>query len=348
METVNWNPTGISFSSGGVRTIGHLGVLSHLLSCGVLANVRNWYGCSGGTFCALIGALGASVAWVKDVIQHFDMSRFAGVEDDLVLNFMDRYGVNSGDRMIEFIKRIFETWEPGCSQWTFADLAKKRPGTTLTMIATNLTEGCQKVFGTKDTPDVLLFDAMRASSSIPLYFTPWKDGSGNVFCDGAVSEVYPWTSVTDKEHTLVIVCSDSEIGGRKGKKHEIGSITDYMSCLYRILLKNKAINMPKHWIAVNNKQFSTMDFHITAEDRMALFDEGVAAAAGWNSFRKKVLSSEKHGTRLLSVAPRTLSSCHPSPDRTSDIPLSHSPLRRPCPSQDLRNGELPYARRWSL
>jgi predicted acylesterase/phospholipase RssA len=348
MESGVWNPTGVSFGSGGVRTIGHLGVLSHLLSCGILENVRDWYGCSGGAICALIGALGGSISWINDVIHHFDMSIFAGVEEDLVLNFLDRLGVNSGDRMIEFMKRIFETWEPGCSNWTFADLAAKRPGITLTIIATNLTECKLKLFSTKDTPDVLLFDAMRASSAIPLYFTPWKDTQGNLLCDGAILEVYPWSPVTDKVNTLVVVCSVNDIGGRKERKHDINSVSDYMSSLYHIFTKNRSVKSPRHWIAVNNRKYAVLDFHITAEDRIALFKEGVSAAAGWNSFRKKVLSSEKHGIHRPSLAHRTSPSCHPSPNRKWDTPLLHIPRQQPYPAPDSHTGGSLPARRWSL
>jgi len=343
-----WNPTAVSFGSGGVRTIGHLGVLSHLLSCDALASVRDWYGCSGGTFCALIGALGGTAAWIKDIVHHFDMTHFASIDEDLVINFISRYGVNSGETMIEFIQRIINTWEPGCSEWTFADLAIQRPGITLTMIATNLTEGALKVFNARDTPTVRLFDAMRASCAIPFYFTPWKGEDGSLYCDGAVLEVYPWNCVTDKSNTLVIACSENDIGGRKGKRHEITSLGDYMSCLYRLITKHKSVRSPKHWIAVNNRQFGSIDFRMTVEERSALFGEGVVAAAGWNRFRKKVLSLEKHGIHRPSLDPHILSSCHPSPDKRLDSHQLCNPGQRPCPAPDSRTGDSPRVRRWSL
>jgi predicted acylesterase/phospholipase RssA len=348
MEPDDWNPKGVSFSSGGVRTIGHLGVLSHLLSCGALASVRDWYGCSGGTFCALIGALGGTAAWIEDIIRHFDMSRFAIIDDELVLNFMSHFGVNSGGNMIEFMQRIINTWEPGCSEWTFADFAAKRPGITLTMIATNLTDGNIAVFNARNTPTMRLFDAMRASCAIPFYFTPWKAADGILYCDGAVLEVYPWNCVTDKANTLVVACSDNDIGGRMGKRHEITSLGDYMSCLYRLITKHKSVRAPKHWIAVNNRSFGSMDFHMTEEERFSLFQEGVAAAAGWNRFRKKVLSSERHGSHRPSLALRISSSGHPSPDKTLGNHQSCIPEQPPYPAQDSRTGDSPRVRRWSL
>ena len=337
-----WTPKAVSFSSGGVRTIGHLGVLSHLLRCGALASVRDWYGCSGGTFCALIGALGGSVAWIEDIVRHFDMTQFANIDEDLVLNFTSHYGVNSGEGMIDFIQRIINTWEPGCSDWTFADLAVHRPGITLTMIATNLTEGSIAVFSARTTPTIRLFDAMRASCAIPFYFTPWRGADGSLFCDGAVLEVYPWNCVSDKANTLVVACSANDIGGRKGNRHEITSLGDYMSCLYRLITKHKSVKSPKNWIAVNNRRFGSMEFHITAEDRIALFQEGVAAAAGWDRFRKKVLSSERRGSHRQSVVPRI------SPDKMLDSHQLRIPEQRPCPAPDSRTGDSLPVRRWSL
>jgi len=343
-----WKPTGVSFSAGGARVLGHFGVLSHLLSCGSLDHVRDWYGCSGGVFCALVGALGCTALWIQDLITHLDLAAFGNIEEDTVLNFLDQFGVSSGDKGIQLMKRFIDTWEQGISTWTFADLAMKRPGITFTVIATNLTEGALKVFNATNTPDTLLFDAMRASSAVPLYYTPWKDKNGDLLCDGAILEVYPWSSVIDKAYTLVVVCSDKEISGRPDKKRNIATVADYMSCLMNIMSKSRAIDPPKHWIAVNNSDIGFLDFQITTTERQTLFAEGVAAAKGWETFRKKVLSSETRGIHSLCVGHRTSPSCSPSQNRTLGSHQSCSLPLQPYPSQGLRNEELPRARRWSL
>ena len=348
MGTGIWNPTGVSFSSGGARIVGHFGVLTQLLESGTFDHVRDWYGCSAGAFSALVGALGCSASWIRDLVGHLDLSSFAAVEEEVVINFLEQFGVSSGDKAIQLMKRFMDTWEPGISTWTFRDLAAKRPGINLTIIATNLTEGRLKVFNAQNTPDTPLFDAIRASCTIPFYYIPWRDTNGDLLCDGAALEVYPWTPVTDKAHTLVVVCTDDDISGRPEKKRQIVSVGDYLSCLLDLMTKNKSSVHPRHWIAVNNRDVGFMDFYISPKDRLRLFEEGVNAAKGWDRFRLQVLSAETRETHPPFEGPHTLSSWHPSQNRTLDSPPAHSPARTACLSPDSHSEGPPPARRWSL
>lgn len=328
--------------------MGHFGILSYLHSCDLLGDVRDWYGCSAGSYCALVGALGCSSQWIRDLVQHLDISAFAAIEEDTVINFLDQYGVTSGSTGMQLMKRFIDTWEPGISKWTFADLSAKRPGITLTIIATNLTEGRLKLFSATETPDVLIFDAIRASCAVPFFFTPSKDTNGDLLCDGAALEVYPWSSVVDKARTLVVVCSDTEISGRKPIQNPIRSVGDYLTSLMNLMMKSKSSENPRHWIAVNNSTIGFLDFHITAEKRMLLFEEGVAAATGWNEFRKKVLSAETREIHLPSAGRYISSSSHPSQSRMLGSPQSYSLPRPPYPSQGSRSEGPPHGRRWSL
>jgi len=342
-----WKPTGVSFSGGGARAGGHFGVLTHLLKCKMLDRVRNWYGCSAGSFAAIIGAIGGSSTWIHDLVQHFDMSVFAGVDDEILIDFQNSLGVNSGNRLIAFLSKFIDTWEPGCSRWTFAELAKKRPESALHITATNLTRGRHEVFNHLTTPNTLIVDAARASCAIPFYFTPWRNAEGDLFCDGGVIETYPWNHVIDKDNTLVVICSDIDVCGRP-EKRAITSFADYMGAINNIIAKNKTIEAPRHWIAVNNSSVGFMDFHISVEIRRILYNEGVAAAAAWNAFRQKAVQSGTPGSPPRCAARRTLSSVHPSPDKTSGSHQSQTPPPPPCRTRDSRSDRSRGGRRWSL
>lgn len=349
MDTAPWNPTTVSFGGGGARAMGHFGVLATLLSSGTLENVRDWYGSSAGTLCALIGALGCSPQWIRDLMNHLDLSPLADIDVELVSNFMEVLGVASGDRGFHQLKQLIDSWESGISGWTFADLAAKRPGIFFHVIATNMTTGTLAVFNARNTPDILIYDAIRASCAIPLYYTPWKDKNGDLYCDGAIIEIYPWHSIVDKEHTLVVVCSERDISGRPEKKRQIANVVDYVSCLVNIVSKRQSSEPPRHWIAINNCTIGPLDFHITAEERIAAFEEGAAAATAWEQFRRKVLASETHGIRLPSVGPRTSPSCRPSPNRRLGIHQSCDlPSPPPYSSLGSRSEGSPRGRRWSL
>ena len=347
MDTDEWTPTGVSFSGGGAKTVGHLGALSYLLSSGVLHNVKDWYGCSGGCFMAIIGAIGGTPTWIRDVTQHFDMTSFAGIEEELLIDFQNSLGVNSGQKLVNIISRFIDTWEPGASKWNFADLARERPGVSLHITATNLTCATLDLFNASTTPDMLLLDAVRATCAIPLYFTPWRNKKGEIFCDGGLIESYPWTYVKDKQNTLVIVCNDTEICGRK-EQRTISNFGEYMSAVSSIISKSINHYSPRHWIALNNPAVSLLDFHISATGRMAIYEYGYNAAKGWDMFRKKVVARGTPGTPQRCGGHCTSPSCCHSQNRMSDNPQSRNPSQHLSALPDLCSGGLPRGRRWSL
>ena len=91
-----WQPRAISFSSGGVRVLGHVGVLAALVEEGMATGVREWWGCSGGALCALLGALGVSAGWLRDCVAALDLRLLGGVEEEMVADYFQTWGVNSG------------------------------------------------------------------------------------------------------------------------------------------------------------------------------------------------------------------------------------------------------------
>ena len=329
-----------------------MGVLAHLMESGDLDRVRNWYGCSGGCMCAIIGALGATPAWIRDVARHFDPRVLSVVDEDSVLDYLSTWGINDGKAFGTVMGRFMDTWEPGSSAWTFADFVKNRPGITITMTATNVSRGCQAIFDHIQTPTMRIVDAMRISSSIPLFYCPWIDASGDVFCDGAATEYYPWTCVTDKANTLVVACSDTGISGRPMASASIKSLADYIGRIADITRSKRSVEMPKNWIAVNNVTVGFMDFDICQEDRLALFDEGVKAAGRWRAFRslreKDSVPKTPESSAHRALAGHTSSVSHCNPDRVSDSLVHHTQTPMPCLPQDSRSAGQRPCRRWSL
>jgi len=347
-----WSPRGVSFSAGGVHLVGHMGAMSCLIDAGTFSHVKDWYGCSGGSICAFFGALGVSATWIREAVTHFDTRAIVTIEGALVDDFFNYWGVNSGDKMIEFVGRFADTWEPGASAWTFADLAIKRPGTTLNITATNVSRGCITVFNANNTPTARILDAIRASSAVPFFFTPWVDKGGDMFSDGAILEYYPWHCVKERENTLVLVCSDTGISGRHVTPIKIHSFSDYISRVVKLVQQTQVRDPPRFWIAINNKSLNGLDFHIEMTHRMSLFSEGIAAAEGWLTFRRRITlpdcSAKTEETHLSYEGQCASSSVHCDQDRMSDIPQSHSRPPPPYPSRDSHSAKLRYARRWSL
>ncbi len=331
--------------------IGHFGVLARLHDEKLLDEVVHWYGCSGGAMCALFGILGCSAEWLRDSVRYFESAAALPISDDLLVNFMSSWGVIPGEAYRDMIGRFADTWEPGSSGWTFADLSRERPGRSLHIVALNVSQQRYEVFNAATTPTMRVMDAVMASSSIPLIFTPWRSPvTGDIYCDGGVIEQFPWRHVVERENTLVIACSDAEIRDYR-EPLAIHTVGDYVGHIFHAIRRNM-ISMipekPRHWIAVNNRTVVFVDFKMTEEDRLRFFDEGVSAAAAWVAFMRDA-SARKHGTNPPGdPSHHTLSFSHQSQVQMLD---NHQP-RILEPSSNLKERQytkpqLP-SRRWSL
>lgn len=344
-----WKPRVLSISSGGIKICAELGVLAELAEAGMLDNVQEWHGCSAGAICSVIGALGASPAWMRTLVETLQVSSFTAPQYECIENYMNCWGINDGAGMVEYFKRIIETWEPGFHTWTFADFAAARPGVSLTIIATNISRQCLARFNAELTPTMRILDALRASGSIPMYFTPWIDSSGEYFCDGAATEYYPWSYLTDKENTLVIACDTASV--RPATAEHPRSLQEYLRNLARCIRHDKKpAPLPRHWIGLGLAEIDGFAFGMPKEQRVELFEGGRAAARGFLTWSRHLIDSGRATAQTpgRSDCQRTLSSDPPSPDTGSGSPECRSPPLPACPSQGSRSASLRASRRWSL
>jgi predicted acylesterase/phospholipase RssA len=333
-----------------MRVIGHIGVLARLREEGLLDEVAHWYGCSGGAMCAFFGILGCSPEWLRNGVRYFNGAAIMEMSDDLVANFMSAWGVTSGEAYRDLVGKFADTWEPGASLWTFADLARERPGKTLHITALNVSQQRYEVFGVETTPTLRVVDAILASASIPLIFVPWRSPlTGELYCDGGVIEQFPWKHVADRDRTLVVACSDADIRDRPTSAR-VRNIGEYFTQIFSALRRNILTSIPaqpRHWIAVNNQTVGILDLRVTEEGRLAFFEEGVAAAAGWIAFMRdsaaRRRASSPHRDRPCTSEPD-----RPSPEQTSDNPSLQSAQRSPYPHPHLHTSRPRPSRRWSL
>ena len=342
-----WRPRAVSLSSGGVLLNAQFGVIATLMEAGLLDDVREWHGCSCGAIVAMLCAIGVTPAWIRKFISILKMEIVSTPQDDCITNYLQSWGITDGVAAVNYMCKIVDTWHPGSSAWTFADLARECPNTSLTIIATNVSKQCQTRFSSLNTPHIRVVDAVRASCGVPLYFTPWVDPSGDMYCDGAVMEYYPWSYLTDKDNTLVIACHKTPFRG----KPSVVSIPEYVGAL--LLCARPYPPHPRNWIAINRPDVALLDFKMTQEEKMDIFEEGVRAARGWMAWRERCTSltdSEKATAQRLTpnALPGTLSSDRPSPDRMWDSHQSGSPLPTAYPSRGSRTASSLPSRRWSL
>ncbi len=343
-----WKPHGVSFSSGGVRLIGHLGCLAALLDTDVLSDVRDWYGCSAGSVCAFLAGLGVSARWIRDALAVFDSRVLPDIRGEFIVDFFTNWGVSSTDAFIAYLSRLAETWEPGSSTWTFGEFARAREGVGLYITAANVSQQSLDVFSAEETPGVRIMDAIRASCAIPLFFMP-VNINGNVYCDGGVLELYPWACVKEKEKTLVILTEDTGVSAQPVRRSVI-SLTAYIASIFW-MMSLRAYRMkppPRYWIAVNNREVHFADFHMSADARDRFFADGERTARGWLAFRQIAAQRGTARSQPSCEGPGIYTPGYHGPNRISDKPLSRILLHAQAPSQGQHTVSLRPCRRWSL
>lgn len=343
-----WKPRCISFSGGGVKSIGQMGVMIRLMEEDLLSDVREWYGTSGGSIAAIVGALGVSIGWLRTCVEYFDTHPMLDIQEHLILRFMSEWGVDSGNHLTEYIGKFMDTWEPGSSTWTFAQLSDARPGIFLGIPSVNLSTGEYVLFSVNTHPHMKLVDAVRASSSIPLFYKPWKDADDHIYCDGALHEHYPWICIPKEKHdsTLLIACHNNQVFSPISAP--IHTLSEYLSRIFYYFCHTHLYGneKPRHRIIINSERLGTLDFFQQKEDRLSIIQDGIAAADVWITQHSAQETSESHPSSDL---PGTVSSDPMTgPTRAWDSPQSQIPQPPLAHPPDLQSASPPISRRWSL
>jgi NTE family protein len=218
--------------SGGARGLAHIGVIRWLEANGF--TIKSVSGASMG---ALVGGIYAAgkldeyAEWLSTVSK-FDVLKLL----DLSLS---KEGLVKGDRVIETLKEFIGEWE-----------IEKLP-IRFTAVAADIEEE-KEIWITEGS----LFDAIRASISIPMFFTPYEL-NGRMMVDGGVLNPVPiaptfqdFTDITiavnlagEEDPTLDIEAIEEEIPVGAHKWHE--KIVDYIEHLNPI----KQIEEKLEWSA---------------------------------------------------------------------------------------------------
>jgi len=222
--------------SGGARGLAHVGVIKYLAENGY--EIESISGCSIG---ALIGGLYAAgkldiyVDWLEK-LDTLDMLK--------LLDFKGSGGLVSGDKLMRTLEELLGDYQ-----------IEKLP-LKFTAVATDI-NAQKEVWINKGS----LLSAIRASISLPLFFTPHKH-NGRLLIDGGVLNPVPMAPTLDDETDLSIAVN---LGGESCK-----DCLEGLDETSRVTLKNKVkeymnrLSIPDNFISENNvytvanKSFETM------------------------------------------------------------------------------------------
>lgn len=179
---------------GGVpATIAYPGALQELDDRHLLDSLETITGTSAGAIIACLMALGMKPRQMEDLILNTDFSLFADNQFGMVrdvFRLIKNLGWNKGTFFEDWLKNVIEDLTED-ENYTFGDLAKNSKYELFIPATLMTSKGFKcKVLCCKNSEDIPIWQAVRASMAIPLFYEPVTMHNGK-WADGGESYNYP-------------------------------------------------------------------------------------------------------------------------------------------------------------
>lgn len=142
------------------------------------------YGTSIGALVGLLVVVGMTHLQIRRLLINLPIERIFQITSEGLLGFADYQGIDRGFGLRRICRHIL-TNKFGSEYVSFGQLGQ-RTGRHFVVNATDVRTGKGVVFGTQETPDVQVEDAIIASAAIPFLYAPVRIGE-MVLVDGGVT-----------------------------------------------------------------------------------------------------------------------------------------------------------------
>lgn len=271
-------PRRITLSGGGVRAVAHVGALKVLEQHGYLRCLEEVLGVSAGALFALMICLGYSMDEIERLSLRFDFTALRNPDADVLFLFPETFGMDRGESLERLIASVLrhKGFAPTA---TFADLGGRRP--RFRCFATDIDAAESREFSADATPGMLITLAIRASMSIPIYYTPVIDPeTGAHLMDGGVIDNVPIGHIPflDDCWSLIFVNPPRLTGPLRQEKDIPKLLTD----IYSSVVMNRYVHHMKTYkgclIEIPCGDVSPLHFEISLEERKAIIQCAAQAA----------------------------------------------------------------------
>lgn len=278
------------FKGGGVLGIAYAGAISALDEENILEHVTGVAGTSAGSIVAALLSLRYTAGEIKDILAATNFKNFEDHWDPLRIPM--HYGLYKGDFLLGWIKDIVKK-KTGDENSTYQDLAKFG-SRDLKVFAADLNTSHVKEFSKDTTPSVIVAESIRASMSIPFYFSAWKfpndKPDNHVYVDGGTVYNYPINAFNDLNNTIGFFLFNTHYAVSDLNYH---SLEHFVKSLFKTLMKSQDIdfhrNMLENQVTVKIDDFgiSATDFNITPAMEDKLYKSGFEATKSFLQTRLK-------------------------------------------------------------
>jgi NTE family protein len=248
------------FEAAGIRGIAYCGAIEEMESKKMMNNIEKVAGTSSGAITALAVSLGYSGKEIEKMIAGTNFKKFNDGKYLFVggINRMNKYfGWYRGKRLEKWLGKIIEE-RAGRANMTFEEM-HQQGFRDLYVTGTCLNKQQPVIFSYETYPKMKVKDAIRISTSIPLYFEAvFMDSAGSVInhpkqtkgldimVDGGFMENFPihiFDKTTANPFTIGFrIDSDAQIKNDKENKNlseiPIGNLKQYFTAFYNIIIED--------------------------------------------------------------------------------------------------------------
>jgi NTE family protein len=172
-------------TSGGILGVTYGGVFRCMEERGIsLDSFTEIYGTSIGALIGLLVMCNISYINIRRLLRNLPVSKLFQVTSEGLIGFADYQGIDRGYGIRSICNHILSRTFQNPNM-TFGELGR-RTGKHFVVNATNVRKGEEVIFGTIETPDIRVEDAVIASASIPFLYTPVRLNN-MVLVDGGVT-----------------------------------------------------------------------------------------------------------------------------------------------------------------
>jgi len=276
----------LALSGGGIWGISYAGAFEELERLGILQQIRSVAGTSAGSMAGLLLALGYNSSEISREIRSADYAGF--LEHGNVDQIVKQYGYYKADYATE----VFRYWvqeKLGSADATFDDLIEAN-GLDLRVYATNLNTRHVFEFSYRITKDVSLADAVRASISVPLFFTA-VEINGQIFVDGGTVFDFPLAGygTSEIDCTLGLAFAQSSVVATEDQEDRDFGFRQPLQYIKRLAAVIQRVQSPvfalheelqQNTILIDTGGVNSLNFKLTLEEKERLIANGRQAVRG--------------------------------------------------------------------
>lgn len=267
-------------SGGGIKVCAIVGAIKRLYEAKKLTTIKEVCGVSAGAWLAFMLAIKVPIETIERLVSDLDFGVIRNLNAESVMGFPETFGLDDGSKFVNLLDTIFRVVLKIDSALTFADM---KGDIRFRCWATDLTTKSAREFSLKTTPNVRIIDALRATTAIPIYFTPVTDPiTGNMLSDGGIQgnlAIHNLRADECAETFMIGFLNGEELSGKTPT-----DIMGFMDAVFKCLIHSRHEDLLKEWnhhILRIPLEFPSWNFEASREDRLKLIKQGYHATEEW-------------------------------------------------------------------